>query len=297
MTYYTHVYDIAVGDFPAACQNFTRLTGVEGIPQWEGYSGGHDGMHFPVGGLSTLGLLAPVAGSSDPTSQAIERLVARRGDGGFLLGFAVKNIDRTIEDLAARHVRHTDPWRVGDEVIIMTKPICGVAAVFAEHDDGHWEEWFRGRLRDKSVTPPPVTTRHRVLGTLGIEYATNDLGRSVDAFSALLGETPHPAPGPNGGSVSCYEFPLIGAQKLRVYGLGGGFSDAREQRIARVVEKFGDQLMSICFEVESAADSQRELEGLGFIFEAPSPVEEAGTITCATLPVHGVAFEYVQLGG
>ncbi len=130
----------------------------------------------------------------------------------------------------------------------------------------------------------------------GIEYATSDLARSVEAFSALLGETPKPVEGPNGGPVTCYEFPLIGAKKLRVYGLGGGVFDLRERRIAGVVEKFGEQLMSICFEVESAADSQRELEGLGFTFEATSPIEEGGALTCATLPVHGVAFEYVQLG-
>ncbi len=113
MTYYTHVYDIAVGDFPAACENFTKLTGVEGIPQWEGYSGGHAGMHFPVGGLSTLGLLAPVAGSSDPTSQAIDDSSPFEATADSSSAFPSRiSIERWRISLP-RHVRHSEPWRMG----------------------------------------------------------------------------------------------------------------------------------------------------------------------------------------
>lgn len=295
MTYFTHVFDIAVEDLSAASETVTLLTGVEGIPMWEGYQADSpiDAMHFPVGGLATLGLMSVMGDVAPEERHALLADLIANGDSGYLLGFAVKNLEATMSHLTERGVPFTGPWRVGDELLVRTEPVCGVRSVFAEHDDGHWENWYRGKLRNKSVVPPAVKTRHKVLGTLGIEYASDDLGSAVKGFTALLGEEPSRAHSDSG--IDAYDFPLIGAQNLRVYGPGEQNDSALARRIQHVVDDFGSQMMSFRFVVESVRDSHQELVDHGIAFETDEPVMRDGQLTWATTRINGAAYEYVEV--
>jgi hypothetical protein len=180
--------------------------------------------------------------------------------------------------------------RVGDENLVTSHPICGVAAVIARHDDGHWERWDRGEFRHSSDKPPKVQTRHGVQRATVIEFVAGDLDAAAAGYAALLDEPPRTlelGPGLKG-----VEFPLAGLQTLRVIAPTGQPATERDRLAQAALDARGDQLTSICFEVADLDATVRELRAHGVELHELGAQPGYPDRAVVTAPRHGITFEY-----
>ena len=89
-----YVVDIAVSDLAAAAGRFSVIFGMDPIRTDEYDPGAAIQMcHFPIGGLNAIGLMA-IAGTPDASSRdMVSRRLATAGEGAFLVGFLVDDIE------------------------------------------------------------------------------------------------------------------------------------------------------------------------------------------------------------
>jgi hypothetical protein len=180
--------------------------------------------------------------------------------------------------------------RVGDENLVTSHPICGVAAVIARHDDGHWERWDRGEFRHSSDKAPKVQTQHGVRRATVIEFVVGDLEAAAAGYAALLDEPRRPLD--LGAGLRGVEFPLAGLQALRVISPTGKPVTERDRLAQRALDARGDQLTSICFEVDDLDATVGELREHGVELHELGAQAGYPDRAVVTEPRHGITFEY-----
>ena len=136
--------DIAVKDFDAAVKKFSDILGVEPIFMREDRmpASGLMGAAFPVGGV-IIGIIA----SKEPDTP-VAKFLETKGEGVYLLGLEVTDIEEDMKDLAEKGVKFLSrdpiPYGYGKLNFVHPRSVHGVSLFFAEHDEGYYERFLRG---------------------------------------------------------------------------------------------------------------------------------------------------------
>ena len=289
-----YVVDLAVRDIHAAAERFSKILGMEGVrmsPEQDP-EGHHDGIHFPVGGINALGLMT-YRGEPDPQSDApISKLLATRGEGIWLLGHLVDDVDEHAQQLIARgySVPQPEPAPYADGRLIFTDEIHGTLFEFARHHSDAVSELWRKRHR--------ASLNRRVERSYRVDIAVEDLGKATETFADFLGLDPTPseveALDPS-GVVKGVSFPIGGLDELNLVTVEDKPIGALATRIERRIQAGLEGPLLLGFVVSDIEKVQSELQELDVQFEHSEPKRSPRGRSNLTQPVCGVILEFVEL--
>lgn len=165
-----HVVQIAVRDLSAATATFAALLQRDAVPMETemDQSGGLEGVHFPVNGVESLGLVAlrdPTrrypGPDVDPTqlgSWLVQRHLDTQGEGIALVGLRVDDLDAHTAALREQGVgfvfetaRH---YAVGRNNFVDPRATHGVTVMLAAHDPDAYRRWREMPPKGLSGTRP-----------------------------------------------------------------------------------------------------------------------------------------------
>jgi hypothetical protein len=288
MARFLYAIDFVVTDFETAAETFTVLTGIEGVPMWEGYdpTGSIRGIHFQIPGLEALGVMSPTDEPVGPVATDLAGELAAHGDGAFLLCFEAHDLDEVQGRLEANGARfeYETPLEVGDERLNMLT-VAGTRITLAHHEPDHWDRWRRGALRGQS-TPPAVRTEHRVIGTTVVDIAVEDLDPATVLLDQILGP-PQAARVSTGNGEECrgFIYPLTGMEALRVL---QPRPDAPPGPIRRHLSGRGPGVARLSFRIADVATAGTRLRAAGIALDEALSTPEAIT----TASICGMVFTF-----
>lgn len=192
-----YVLEMASRDVEAETRTFTTLLGIPAIPMHPDMdtSGAIDARHFTTDGLYAIG----VQGLRDPQQPiplprrapekkeawVLQQRLAQHGEGAYLLGLLVDDLDRHAAELRQYGVCFTTdaPVRnmVGRNITVEPRTTFGAGILYTEHDVDAYARWI---ATDPSRTPDEVRRSSRRV--YAIHIAVHDLGAAAAVFSRLL---------------------------------------------------------------------------------------------------------------
>jgi len=196
-----YVLDIAVQQIEPVERVLTKLFGVPPIPMHPDMdpSGTQVGTHYTTQGLYSVGLL----GLRDPDREynpkvalevgpwRLQQRLRRVGEGPFLLGCLVDDIDQHVAALRKQGVRFMgdEPRRylVGRNLPVDAATSFDAEILYAQHDPDAYAAWI---ATDPSRAPKDVKTSPRKVYSLGI--AVRDLAAAVPVFEQLIESKAYP---------------------------------------------------------------------------------------------------------
>jgi catechol 2,3-dioxygenase-like lactoylglutathione lyase family enzyme len=290
-----YVVDVAVRDLDAAAATFSDLLGIEGVrmdPAMDP-SGELDGVHFAVGGINALGLMS-YKGEPDPKSRNyVSRFLARHGDGIYLVGFLVDDLEAHTAELASRGVElmlpKPAPYAAGWLNLLAPGAANGVMIEFAQHSGPEESALWKTRYDN--------APNRRVKQAYVVDVAVSDLASATATYANLFGMDGIPmATGMDASaSTTGTHFPVGG---LYAYGLmapGSTRNGDSAKRFGGYLDQHGgDGAALLGFLVDDIDRTQSELEARGVKFAYEKPLSYAVGRLNITEPIHGVMLEFAQ---
>ncbi len=136
---------IAVNDIRAATDKFRAVLGVDPVPEIKEermVTPGVENVSFPVGRM-TVSLL----GSRTPDTP-VARFLRTRGEGVYLIGLDVDDIEETMKEAGEPGLRwlNSEPIKYGYGRLSFADPgtTHGVLITFSQHDEGYFDRVLRG---------------------------------------------------------------------------------------------------------------------------------------------------------
>jgi hypothetical protein len=227
-----YVLEIAARDVEAEARTFTTVLGIPGIPMHADMdtSGAIVARHFTTDGLYAIG----VQGLRDPQQPIprpnrapekkeawmLQQRLAQQGEGAYLLGFLVDELDRHSAELRRQGIRFTTdaPVRhmVGRNITVEPSTTFGAGILYTEHDPDAYARWI---ATDPARAPHEVHRSSRRV--YAIHVAVHDLGAAVAVFSRLLQKqgVPMQPEMDAGGDIVGVHFAVGGVQSLGLVAL------------------------------------------------------------------------------
>jgi catechol 2,3-dioxygenase-like lactoylglutathione lyase family enzyme len=286
----SYVIDILVHDFDQATDTFSKVLGRSGhrmVPE-ANPTGELDGMHWAIGGINALGIMALKGGPAAHPGHPMADFLNTHGDGICILGHLVDDIDQQVEEFKARGVplATPEPTSYSDGRLVFTAPIRGSLFEFAEHHDHSVTDlWDSRRRADAS---PRLGPAYR------IDVVVDDLDAATKEHANLLGLDPAPSAEDRGPGVRGVDFPIGGLDAMGLIALEGSKRGPVAEEVAAFLERSGQGGMIFGFTVDDLDRVQGELTdlGIGFVLDKG---ESFGTgRSNLTKPVHGVTFELTE---
>lgn len=135
---------IAVKDLDAATKKYSDVLGVQAIPIGAAYFpvAGLRGVVFPMGNNMLISLIA-----SEQLDTPVAKFVESNGEGIFLIGLEVTDIEQDMRELSEKGVRFVSdkplPYAAGRINFAHPKSMHGVQIAFAEHEPDYYENFIR----------------------------------------------------------------------------------------------------------------------------------------------------------
>ena len=290
-----YVVDIAVRDLDAAAETFSKILGIDGVrmdPAMDS-SGELDGVHFAVGGINALGLMTYKGEPDAKSRNYVSRFLAKYGDGIYLVGFLVPDLEGHTRELAERGINlmlpKPAPYAVG--LLNLTSPNTtnGVMVEFAQHTDANETPLWRKRYDDAKA--------RRVKQAYVVDIAVADLASAAETYSKLLDMEGIPmATGMDqSASTEGMHFPVGGLYALGLMSpVGARTGDAAKRFGGYLDAHGGDGGALLGFLVDDIDQTQSDLEALGVEFMHEKPLSYAVGRLNITRPIHGVMLEFAQ---
>jgi catechol 2,3-dioxygenase-like lactoylglutathione lyase family enzyme len=228
-----YVMDIAVRELASVEPVFTKLLGGPPVPMHPDMdpSGGQFGTHYTVEGLYAIGLMGlrnpeqrfppPSRVTQQYAAWMMQQRLAKQGEGPFLLGFLVDDIDKQITDLRKRGVRFLtkEPLRymVGRNIVVDANTTFGMTVYYGQHDQDAYERWI---ATDPSRAPKEVKPAPRK--PYVVAAAVQDLDAATPVFEDLLGKKGvpmQPELDPSGQYLEGVHFAVGGLQSFALVAL------------------------------------------------------------------------------
>lgn len=286
----SYVIDVVVRDFDKTAESFSRILGREGytmVPEADP-SGQLVGIHFPVGGINALGVMALKEGPEAHPEHYISKFLASHGDGICILGHLVDSVDKQVQEFQDREVALAtpEPTPYSDGRLIFAMPIHGTHFEFAEHHSHAVTELWRSRKA--------AAARPRVGDAYRVDIVVDDLEAATEEFSHFLGMSSIPASEDRGSGLRSVDFPIGGLETMSLLSLDGGEPGPIARAVAEFRSRSGEGPMILGFHVGDVDQVQGELQDLGVEFLLPAPIASGKGRSSFTRPVHGVTFEFTQ---
>lgn len=286
----SYVIDLAVHDFDGAAETIGAILGHEGyrmVPE-ANPTGELDGIHFPVGGINALGIMALKGGPKAHPGHYMADFLESHGDGICILGHLVDDIDKQVKEFQSRGVSLalTEPMPYSDGRLIFTTPVRGTPFEFAEHHDhGVTELWDSRKAAAKSP---------RVIGAYRVDLVVDDLEAATAEFENFLAIGSVPATEDRGTGVRGVDFPIGGLDALGLVALDGKKRGAVAEAVASFQSESGEGPMMLGFQVDDLDRTESDLRNLGLEFLLSTPIQTGEGRSNFTQPVYGVTFEFTQ---
>jgi hypothetical protein len=286
----SYVIDILVHDFDLATETFSQVLGRQGhrmVPE-ANPTGELDGMHFAVGGINALGIMALKGGPASHPGHPMADFLNSHGDGICILGHLVDDIDQQVEEFKARGVALAtpEPTSYSDGRLVFTAPVRGSLFEFAQHHGhGVTELWDSRREAD----PKP-----RLGPAYRIDVVVDDLDAATKEFANFLGLDPSPSAEDRGRGVRGVDFPIGGLDAMGLIGLEGTARGPVADEVVAFRGRSGEGGMIFGFVVDDLDRVQGELSDLGIGFVLDRGESFGAGRSNLTRPVHGVTFELTE---
>jgi hypothetical protein len=192
-----YVLEIAARDVEAEARTFTTVLGIPGIPMHPDMdtSAAIVARHFTTDGLYAIGtqglrhpqppIPLPRRAPEKKEAWMLQQRLAQRGEGAYLLGLLVDDLDRHAAELGQHGVRFTTaaPVRnmVGRNITVEPSITFGAGILYTEHDADAYARWI---ATDPARAPQEVHRSSRRVYAINI--AVHDLGAAVAVFARLL---------------------------------------------------------------------------------------------------------------
>jgi len=289
----SYVIDFAVLDMHAAADKFSKIFGLPGVRMSreqdpEGY---FDGIHFPVGGINALGLMAYLGEPEAGSEHAISNLLATRGEGVWVLGNLVDDVNAFSKELVEKGfpVPQPEPLPYADGHLIFTGEVHGTLFEFATHHSHEVSEIWRERHRE--------ATERRIERAYRIDIAVQDLEAATDTFTRFLGMEAEPAEPSSldpAGTLRGVRFPIGGLEDMNLVTPNGLPQGPVAEHVTRFLASQGEGSLLMGFEVKDLERAQREIQGLGIRFGFPEPQPTMRGRSNVTEPICGVMIELAE---
>jgi hypothetical protein len=286
----SYVIDLAVHDFDGAAGTIGAILGHEGyrmVPE-ANPTGELDGIHFPVGGINALGIMALKGGPKAHPGHYMTDFLESHGDGICILGHLVDDIDKQVKEFESRGVSlaSPEPMPYSDGRLIFTTPVRGASFEFAQHHDhGVTELWD---ARKAAASNPRVSRAYRV------DIVVDDLEAATAEFENFLAIRSVSATEDRGSGLVGVDFPIGGLDALGLVALDGSKRGPIADAVASFQSKSGEGPMMLGFHVDDLDRTQSDLQGRGVEFLLPSPIRTGEGRSNFTRPVYGVTFEFTE---
>lgn len=286
----SYVIDLAVHDFEGAAGTIGKILGLEGyrmVPEADP-SGTLDGIHFPVGGINALGIMALKGGPKAHPGHYMSEFLESHGDGICILGHLVDDIDKQVKEFASRGVSLAtpEPQPYSDGRLIFTSAVRGAPFEFAQHHDHRVTDLWDARKA--AARNPRVRQAYRV------DLVVDDLEAAAAEFERFLAIRSVPATEDRGRGLKGVDFPIGGLDAMGLIALDGSGRGEVAEAVASFRAASGEGPMMLGFHVDDVDRTQRELQDLGVKFLLPSPIRTGEGRSNFTRPVYGVTFEFTQ---
>jgi len=192
-----YVLELAARDVEAEARTFTTVLGVPGIPMHPDMdtSGAIIARHFTTDGLYAIGtqglrdpqqpIPRPREAPEKKEAWVLQQRLRQQGEGAYLLGLLVDDLDRHAAELRQQGVRFTTdaPVRnmVGRNITVEPSTTFGAGILYTEHDADAYARWI---ATDPARAPHEVHRSSRRV--YAIHVAVHDLGAAAAVFSRLL---------------------------------------------------------------------------------------------------------------
>jgi len=142
----THLFEVAIAvkDLDAAATKYADILGVAGIPIKPEYfpSPGLKGVTFSLEN-AVISLVA-----SDEPGTAVAGFLEARGEGVFLVGLEVPELEREMGELKGKGVSFVSetpiPYAAGKINFARPSSTHGVQLAFAQHTPDYWQGFIAG---------------------------------------------------------------------------------------------------------------------------------------------------------
>jgi catechol 2,3-dioxygenase-like lactoylglutathione lyase family enzyme len=298
----SYCINVAVRDLDAAVRTYEQVLGIEAIPKAAGFDpwGGARGVDFPIGGPYSLALVTvdePAADSPNPAS----RHLATRGDGVYLVGLLVDDVDAHQRHLAASGIPLLTPEAVPTEAgrSVFTDPdhTAGTVLQFTQFDDPGGEEQRWSKL-------VRAAQDRRAYQSYVLDIAVRDLAASVKTYSDAFGieAIPMPDGADPSESMDASHFTVGGPAENGIGGLYAiGLMTPRgtpkgpiPQAVNDYLDAHGEGSFLVAFLTEDLDRQQEHLRSLGIGLCYDEPMRYVHGILQMTTPVHGVWLDFAQ---
>lgn len=299
----SYCVNIAVRDLELATKTFEEILGHDAIamPDVPGAGSKTRGVEFPVGGLYSLGLVTSDADSSSTSDDLVARHLAIRGEGAYLVGLLVDDVDSHAAVLAQRGVRTTTPHPidvgVGRSIFTDPEQTAGTVLQFTQpHAAEEVEQLWSDRAR--------AATRRRAYQAYVLDIAVDALDGVARVYSDALGIEPIPMPqgADPSESMDATHFTVGGPAENGVGGLYAiGLMTPRGAPKGPIPQAVNDQLRAkgngsflVAFLTEDLDRQIDHLRSLGIELCYDEPMRYVHGRLQMTEPIHGVWLDFAQ---
>ena len=295
----SYLVNVAVRNLDDSIRRYERVLGVDAIPMPE--TSGTRGVYLTVGGLYALGLVSPDeeprAGSSNPVSHHL----ATKGEGAYLLGLLVDDLEAHQVEAQARGIRFATPepveTEVGKALCSVPEQTCGTVIQLAQMNDpaGEHQRWS-----DLVASTPGRRTKQAYV----LDIAVGDLIAAERIYTDLIGTEPIPMPegADPSNSMDAVHYTIGEPSESGVGGLYSvGLMTPRgapmgpiPQAIHDCLRAHGDGSFLIAFLVNDLDEQIEHLRALGISLCYDEPMRYVHGRLQMTEPIHGVSLDFAQ---